>query len=160
MRLGEIQHLEVSAISLTARQIHVRNTEEFTVKSKRNRTLPLSESAAEAIAEFSRERAEHTNVCVRESKYLFPNPVGSTLNVYNLVHAFTAVARKVFPSRSIHFHCLRHSFGTRLAMANVPLHMIQKLMGHSSVKVTERYAHTSNMSFDTALAVLNDQGEP
>jgi integrase len=39
------------------------------------------------------------------------------------------------------WHDLRHTFGSRLAMKGVPILQICKLMGHSDVKVTMRYAH-------------------
>lgn len=38
-------------------------------------------------------------------------------------------------------HWLRHTFCTVLAQQGVSLHEIQKLAGHSSITVTERYAH-------------------
>src|SRR5579875_1996469 len=41
------------------------------------------------------------------------------------------------------WHSLRHTFGSRLAMAGVPLRHIAELMGHSSMQVTMRYAHLS-----------------
>jgi integrase len=39
------------------------------------------------------------------------------------------------------FHAFRHSFGTNLAKAGVPIHVIQSLMGHSSLAITGRYLH-------------------
>jgi integrase len=39
------------------------------------------------------------------------------------------------------WHGLRHTFGSRLAQDGVPLKAIKDLMGHSSIQVTERYAH-------------------
>ena len=40
-----------------------------------------------------------------------------------------------------HFHDLRHSFCSRLAMASVDLQTIRELAGHRSVVMTTRYAH-------------------
>jgi len=40
---------------------------------------------------------------------------------------------------NLHFHSLRHSFGTRLANQGVPLHQIALLMGHSNVSTTNIY---------------------
>lgn len=39
------------------------------------------------------------------------------------------------------FHTLRHTFASWLAIDGVPLYTISKLMGHSSIRMTERYAH-------------------
>jgi integrase len=38
-------------------------------------------------------------------------------------------------------HWLRHTFCTHLAQAGVSLHEIQRLAGHSSITMTEKYAH-------------------
>ena len=42
--------------------------------------------------------------------------------------------------RSIRFHDLRHTFGTRMAAAGAPLRNIQEWMGHCDYKTTEIYA--------------------
>ncbi len=39
------------------------------------------------------------------------------------------------------FHTLRHTFASWLAIQGTPLYTIQRLMGHKSIKMTERYAH-------------------
>jgi integrase len=39
------------------------------------------------------------------------------------------------------YWCTRHSFASHWAMAGRPLRELQKLMGHSSITITERYAH-------------------
>ena len=41
------------------------------------------------------------------------------------------------------FHDLRHCFASYLAIDGISIYIISKLLGHSSVKVTERYAHLS-----------------
>ncbi len=46
------------------------------------------------------------------------------------------------------FHCLRHSFVTRLSAAGVNLLTIGKLVGHSSTKTTEIYDHTEHDGID------------
>ena len=41
----------------------------------------------------------------------------------------------------LHFHDLRHTYGSRLYHMGVDLYTIKKLMGHKSLKMTERYVH-------------------
>lgn len=52
-------------------------------------------------------------------------------------------------------HRLRHTFCAHLAQAGVPLRRIQLLAGHSSIEVTERYAHLAPEGGDSAVSVLD-----
>jgi site-specific recombinase XerD len=42
-------------------------------------------------------------------------------------------------------HCLRYSAATNLARAGVPVQMIQRLLGHSSITTTMVYVRVSNV---------------
>lgn len=46
--------------------------------------------------------------------------------------------------RRFRFYDLRHTFGTRLSEAGVPIKMVSELMGHRNVQTTMRYLHTKN----------------
>lgn len=49
-------------------------------------------------------------------------------------------------------HSLRHTFGTRLGEAGADAFTIMRLMGHSSVTVSQRYVHPSPESVERAFA--------
>jgi integrase len=42
--------------------------------------------------------------------------------------------------RTVRFNDLRHTFGTRMAAAGVPLRTLQEWMGHRDIKTTQIYA--------------------
>lgn len=53
------------------------------------------------------------------------------------------------------FHTLRHTFASWLAMAGVDIYTIKELMGHSDIKMTQRYMHLAPGKFTAAIAVLD-----
>ena len=53
------------------------------------------------------------------------------------------------------FHDLRHTVGTRLAKANVPVPVIREILAHSEIKTTMRYVHTASEELQKAMNVLN-----
>jgi integrase len=56
-------------------------------------------------------------------------------------------------------YCTRHTYGSRMVMNGVPLSVLKKLMGHSDIKMTERYAvFEDSAAFAVALAALNGGG--
>jgi integrase len=52
-------------------------------------------------------------------------------------------------------HHLRHSFASRLAGKDISLYIIKELLGHSTIQVTEKYAHLSPGKLAEAVTVLD-----
>lgn len=50
-------------------------------------------------------------------------------------------ARRAAGMPHVHFHDLRHSCATILLSLDVPLDVVRDILGHTSIKTTERYAH-------------------
>jgi integrase len=57
--------------------------------------------------------------------------------------------------RRIGWHVLRHTFASHLVMKGIPIRAVQVLLGHSTVQMTERYAHLSPSTLQDAVSVLN-----
>jgi len=49
------------------------------------------------------------------------------------------------------FHSLRHTFASWLVQQGEPLYTVQKLMGHASIAMTERYSHLAPDNLKTAV---------
>jgi transposase len=56
--------------------------------------------------------------------------------------------------RDFTWHCLRHTFASRLVMAGVHLATVKELMGHSTIAMTDRYAHLAPSHASNAIETL------
>lgn len=51
-------------------------------------------------------------------------------------------------------HKLRHTFASHLVQAGIDLYRVKELMGHSSIQMTERYAHLAPTDLKSAIKAL------
>ena len=58
------------------------------------------------------------------------------------------------PRDKVVFHTFRHSYASRLVQSGVDLYPVQRLMGHSVSKMTERYSHLSNSTLSDAVHLM------
>lgn len=63
-------------------------------------------------------------------------------------------AREKAGMPEVHFHDLRHSCATVLLGLGADLHVVREILGHSSVKTTERYAHVMTAPQRAALDLM------
>ena len=101
-------------------------------KSKRIRAIPLNASALEVLDLLGTEgKSEHLFINLQTGEQLTSvNRVWSRLRIKaGLPH--------------LRLHDLRHQFASFLVNNGRTLYEVQKILGHSDAKVTERYAHLS-----------------
>jgi integrase len=141
LRQGELIGLRWRDIDFKARKVrvvspYVRGEFNDPKSEDSGRSVPLAERVANALTVLH-ERSLYP----ADSDLVFCHPeTGSPLDRSKLVRRFTT-ARDAAEMRSITFHELRHTFGTRMAAAGVPLRTIQHWMGHADSKTTQVYAH-------------------
>jgi integrase len=58
-------------------------------------------------------------------------------------------------SINIHFHVSRHSWATLALSKGVDIYTVSKIMGHSSVAITEIYANLINKKRDEVADIMN-----
>jgi integrase len=58
------------------------------------------------------------------------------------------------PRQKVVFHTLRHTYASWLVMSGVDLYTVQKLMGHSTISMTERYSHLAPDHLKKAVKML------
>ncbi len=155
LRLGEILNAETRWIDFKACEIRVPVKRDWTPKGRKPRVVPLSQDAVRALRSQLAENARNENEHVRESSYLFPNPHGFPLTPRVIEEPFKAKCVELFPGRALHPHSLRHTYASFLVERGVPLTDIQRILGHSTIQMTEKYARLRGNDFSRALEALN-----
>lgn len=143
MRLSEILELSWEAVDFFRKTVTV-----FKSKNKERRTIPLNGTAIELLKSKAKVRLIKTNL-------VFYSPRAyKLLGRRNVSWVFHTVARRAGIS-DFRFHDLRHTFATRLIQAGRDLYEVQKLLGHKSPSMTQRYAHHWPESLRHAVEVLD-----
>ena len=71
---------------------------------------------------------------------VFKSKAGTPIESGHLRRSFRLALKKA-RIEDFHFHDLRHTFATRLIQGGVELYKVQRLLGHKSPIMTQRYAH-------------------
>jgi integrase len=144
MRRGELLGLEWRRVDLKEGLIFL---EGHHTKSGKRRTVPINRNAREAILTRARFRAEHCP----GSPWVFANAKGERIK--EVKRSFMR-ACKVVGIEDFRFHDLRHTCAAWLVTEGVPLTEVRDLLGHSTIKMTERYAHLAPENVRAAVALL------
>lgn len=128
MRIGEALPLHWSDVSFSTRQITLRWT-----KSGKTRHVPISDGCLVLLA----RRLEMT--ADRPWGWLFPSSRGNS-HMTRPVRSWKKACKAVGLPPSLRFHDLRHIFASLCVKEGIPLFTVQGLLGHSSIKMTSRYA--------------------
>ena len=90
----------------------------------------------------------------KHNQYLFPNGKESK-PIVNLTYHWHKI-RKLAHIEDVRIHDLRHSFASALVNSGRSLYEVQQLLGHSDIKVTQKYAHLSKNSLYDAACSAGD----
>ncbi|HXX53063.1 MAG TPA: site-specific integrase [Thermodesulfovibrionales bacterium] len=108
---------------------------------KKYKTIPMSDTLF--------------NMLLRRSKVMHISGRVFPISASSARHAFDEAVKRA-GIKNFHFHDLRHTFATRLVQAGVNLYTVKELMGHESIKTTERYAHHYPESLRPSVMVLDE----
>jgi integrase len=109
-------------------------------KSGKARHVPISDGVIHLL-----QSVPHT------CDYVFANP--KTRKPFVSIFCSWNTARKSVGLDEVRIHDLRHSFASFLVNNGRSLYEVQRILGHTQIKTTQRYAHLSN---DSLLAAANE----
>jgi len=147
LRVGEALRLEWCHVHLQPAQgarfgyVHVMGGKSRFAR----RNVPLTDRAKAMLGKRSLNLG---------SPYVFPSDTGSPYLVQSIdhIHRDERDEHRLPPDFVV--YSLRHTYGTRLGESGAEAFTIMKLMGHSSVTVSQRYVHPTPEGLERAVGRL------
>jgi len=133
LRLAELHGMDVGSIDENG-LVRVLG------KGRKERIVPVTESAARALERYALRRAE---VADRTAGPLLVNARGGRLSRRSIQGAVRRCFEHAAGARGLSAHALRHTFATHLLEAGADLLAVKELLGHVSLSTTQIYTHTS-----------------
>ena len=106
-------------------------------------TIPISKNGKKRVLPLTPQLLElYNSIPKTNSEYLFASP--ATGKPYVTIYQSWNSARIKAGLKDVRIHDLRHSYASALVNNGRSLYEVQTLLGHSTSKMTQRYAHLSN----------------
>lgn len=131
LRLGELLSLKLTDVDSDRMQIRVKGA-----KGKKDRYTLLSEKLLPLLRAYYRKYLPKS--------YLFEGEDGGQYSERSMQAVVKEAVHRANVKKNATVHTLRHSFATHLLENGTDLRYIQSLLGHSSSKTTEIYAHVTS----------------
>jgi integrase len=141
LRQGELIALRWQDVDWDAQRVRVRRNHvlgEFdTPKSRRStRSVPMSRRVTRELGQWQK-----TTRWAGPADLVFAEPAsGEVLRRGALMRRYRRALKAAKLEPTHRFHDLRHTFGTAMAAAGVPMRTLQEWMGHRDMATTQRYA--------------------
>jgi len=138
LRSGEVIAQRWKDVDTKKGIVHVRNTSDFTTKSRRNRIVPIPKVVIPILIEAQAKA---------RSEFVLHDPQRK-IDSYLFAHRFKEYIRKLGLNPRLHPHSCRHTAATWWTGDGIPLNVIQKWLGHSSISVVMIYAHAQPTRYE------------
>lgn len=142
LRVTELVSLPLGAFVRAERCIQI------TGKGGRERLVPLTEAALDAVAAYKAVREAHLpadkSKAGKAGRFLFPSQTAKgghlTRERFAQILGDLTLAAGMDPAK-VSPHVLRHAFATHLLARGADLRSVQMLLGHADVSTTQIYTH-------------------
>ena len=147
LRVSELCNLKLDDVDVVAGLIQV-----IEGKGKKNRIVPINPTLLEDLKTYL--ASERPNV---KSQYFFATQKTGRLSPYYINKHLKEATDALGWDKHITAHILRHSFASALVAKNAPLASIQKLLGHSDLRVTSVYIHQNVEQLQEAVNLIGGE---
>lgn len=150
MRKGELAGLCWDRVNFTENTITVTRTRdkyELKERTKTNlkRVIPMNELTRMTLLDLFKNRKSAVNL-------VFLKKNGEVLNPHHIYRQFQVAQRVAEIKTPIRFHDIRHTFASQFVLKKGSIYDLQKILGHTSIIMTQRYAHLSLEHLQTAMS--------
>ncbi len=142
-RFGDILDLKWEEVDIENNTIKMRIR-----KTGQMLEMPLNDSAATVVSGWHG---------IRRTDYVFYNP--ETGEQWKDLWLGLKKACRKAELRDVTWHTFRHTFASRLTREGADLVTVKELLGHSSINVTMRYAHTNHEAKVRAVGLLGKRSD-
>lgn len=152
LRVSEVAKLKISDICSKTMRVRVEDA-----KHNTNRYTILSETALKVLRQYFKRNFTKK---YKTNDWLFPgrNP-SKHIHVKTIKNTIIKLRNKLNLDTNISAHTFRHCFSTHLLEEGVDTVHIQQLLGHKSLKTTEKYLHMTSKSLMGIKSPLDTQGD-
>lgn len=141
LRVSEVCALDVGDVEASQSTVRVRQG-----KGGKERIVPFGGAAMTALDSYLEVRSElrhpRTNV-QQDPRALFLNVRGGRLTTRSVARLVNKSSTQAGTRVTVSPHALRHSCATHLLDGGADLRSIQEILGHASLRTTQRYTHLS-----------------
>lgn len=138
LRRGEIASLKWADVDFANNQLYIAPN-----KTEKHRYVPISADLAKALQDTPKGKSPYV-INVGDPK---------KRNSKDFLTAYYSKATADLPFKC-GLHKLRHTFASHLVQNGVDLYRVSKLLGHSSITMTEIYAHLAPQDLASAVKKL------
>ncbi len=131
LRVSEVINLKPGHVDSSRMIINI-----IQAKGKKDRQVPLPESMLLLLRDYFKAYRP-------KGGYLFEGQFDAKYSERSINQFLKKYASLAGIKRNIHAHLLRHGYATSSLEMGTDLRIIQKLLGHNSIKTTLRYTHVS-----------------
>lgn len=128
MRRAELVNLCFENVDINKKLIYVKNKEDFTTKSRKERVLPLHQN----LYQFFSTNKNKKGYCFLKG--------GARINLKTLTINFIKLCNNL-NLKDVSLHTLKHTFISWCLIEGISIFKVAKWAGHSTTHITELYSH-------------------
>lgn len=150
MRKGELAGLCWDRVNFAENTIIVSRTRTKSniidrTKTKLKRIIPMNGMTRATLLNLFKFRSNDAGI-------VFLNKNNAAIDPHHIYREFHKAQKKAKIDNVIRFHDTRHTFASQFMLQGGNIYDLQKILGHTSVVMTQRYAHLSDAHLQNALS--------